>query len=68
MDAKITPKMTVLGPKVGPKMAPENLNIIGPSLLGHPSGARWRQDGSKMARDAQDAPKMAPRAKAKAET
>ena len=55
-DPKIPPKRPALDPKMDPKMAPKNLNVIGPSLLGHSSGARWPQDGPKMAQDAQDAP------------
>ena len=61
MDPKITPKMPVLGPKMAPKLGSKIPRDIDPSHLGHPSGARWPQDGPKMAQDAQDAPKMAPR-------
>ena len=39
--------------KIGSKIPRD----IDPSLLGHPSGARWRQDGPKMAQDAQDGPR-----------
>ena len=59
MDPNITPKMLVLDPKMVPKMGWKLPGDIGPSHLGHPSGARWPQDGPKMAQDAQDAPKMA---------
>ena len=61
MDPKITPKMPVLGPKMAPKLGSKISPLLDPSHLGHPSGARWPQDGPKMAQDAQDAPKMAPR-------
>ena len=61
MDPKITPKMTVLGPKIAPKSGSKRPTLLDGSNLGHPSGARWPQDGPKMAQDAQDAPKMAPR-------
>jgi hypothetical protein len=61
MDPKITPKMPVLGPKMAPKLGSKRPTLLGGSLLGQSSGARWPQDGPKMAQDAQDAPKMAPR-------
>ena len=52
-------KMQFWAPKMGPKLGSKIPRDIDPSLLGHPSGARWPQDGPKMAQDAQDAPKMA---------
>ena len=55
MDPKITPKMPVLGPKMAPKLGSKISTLSGGSLLGHPSGARWPQDGPKVAQDAQDA-------------
>ena len=61
MDRKITPKIPVLGPKMAPKLGSKRPPLLDPSHLGQPSGARWPQDGPKMAQDAQDAPKMAPR-------
>ena len=61
MDAKIPPKMPVLDPKMTPKLGLKIPAHIDGSLLGQSSGARWPQDGPKMAQDAQDAPKMAPR-------
>ena len=61
MDPKITPKMPVLGPKMAPKLGSKRPTLLDGSHLGQPSGARWPQDGPKMAQDAQDAPKMAPR-------
>ena len=60
IDPKITQKMPVLGPKIAPKLGSKIPAHIGGSLLGQSSGARWPQDGPKMAQDAQDAPKMAP--------
>ena len=61
MDPKITPKIPVLCPRLAPKLGSKIPAHIDGSLLGHSSGARWPQDGPKMAQDAQDAPKMAPR-------
>jgi hypothetical protein len=61
MNPKITPKMPVLDLEMVPKMGSKLPRDIDPSHLGHPSGARWPQDGPKMTQDAQDAPKMASR-------
>mgnify|MGYP005715902543 CR=1 FL=1 len=47
--------MPVLDPKIAPELGSQILALLGGSLLGHSSGARWPQDGPKMAQDAQDA-------------
>ena len=52
LDPKITPKIPVLDPKMVPEMGSKLPRDIGPSHLGHPSGARWPQDGPKMVQDA----------------
>ena len=61
MDPNLTPKNASFGPQNGPKLGSKIPRDIDPSLLGQSSGATWPQDGPKMAQDAQDAPKMAPR-------
>ena len=60
MTENITQKDTNSGPQNTFKMGSKIPRDIGPCLPGHPSDARWRQDGPKTAQDAQDAPKMAP--------
>ena len=43
--------MPVLGPKMAPKLGSKISILSDGSLLGHPSGARWPQDGRKMAQE-----------------